>query len=118
MIMMMVMSELISWQQRETETDATICWHIHQYMTSVTLCTGHDEDDDDGGDDADDKKRQLTFLPLFLLPLNWLFLSLWSGLWYINCLLCNTISSPQSFSNPDQDNSRRKYRNTENKQDT
>ena len=51
-------------------------------MTSVTLCTGHDDDDDDGGDDgdddADDKKRQLTFLPLFLLPL---FLSLWSGLW-------------------------------------
>ena len=81
-------------------------------MTSVTLCTGHDDDDDDDdgdgdgdgdGDDADDKKRQLTFLPLFLLPLNWLFLSLWSGLWYINCLLCNTISSPQSFSDPDQE---------------
>ena len=58
-------------------------------MTSVTLYNGHDDDDDDDGDDDDedddgddenDKKRQLTFLPLFLLPLNRLFLGLWSGL--------------------------------------
>ena len=75
MIMMMVMSELISWHQRERETDATICWHIHQYMTSVTLYNGHaddddnDDDDGDGDDGDDDKKMQLTFLPLFLLPL-------------------------------------------------
>ena len=47
----MVMSELISWQQRENETDATICWHIHQYMTSVTLYSGHDDYDDDDDDD-------------------------------------------------------------------
>ena len=35
--MMMVMSRLISWHTRERETDATIRWHIHRYMTTVTF---------------------------------------------------------------------------------